>query len=100
MPRGADTIVMQEHAKAGDGSVTIGSGHRKAQHVRRAGEDLARGQIALKAGMPMRPADIGLVASLGIPEVAVYRGSGSIDDASNFACRLADRDDRRRAKHE
>ena len=73
MPRGTDTIVMQEHAKAAEGSVTIGSGHRKAQHVRRAGEDLAQGQLALKAGTPIRPADIGLVASLGIPEVTVYR---------------------------
>jgi molybdopterin molybdotransferase len=73
MPRGADTIVMQEHAKAADGYAIIGSGHRKAQHVRRAGEDLKQGQVALKAGTPIRPAEVGLVASLGIPEVTVYR---------------------------
>ena len=73
VPEGADTIVMQEHVKAKDGQVTIGSGHRRGQHLRRAGEDLAAGQVALKRGTPLRPAEIGLIASLGIPEVSVYR---------------------------
>ena len=73
VPEGADTIVMQEHVKAKDGQVTIGSGHRKGQHLRRAGEDLAAGQVALRRGTPLRPAEIGLIASLGIPELSVYR---------------------------
>lgn len=73
MPQGADTIVMQEHVQAQDGKATIGGGHRKGQHLRRAGEDLMRGQVALKRGAPLRPAEIGLIASLGIAEVAVYR---------------------------
>ena len=73
VPAGADTIVMQEHVKAKDGQVTIGSGHRKGQHLRRAGEDLVAGQVALKRGTPLRPAEIGLIASLGIAEVSVYR---------------------------
>ena len=73
VPQGADTIVMQEHAQARDGKVTIGTGHRKGQNLRRAGEDLAAGQVALRRGAALRPAEIGLIASLGIPEVAVYR---------------------------
>jgi molybdopterin molybdotransferase len=73
MPQGADTIVMQEHAEASDRKVTIDRGHRKGQHLRRAGEDLAAGQTALKRGAFLRPAEIGLIASLGIGEVAVYR---------------------------
>lgn len=73
MPAGADTIVMQEHAEAKDGSVIIGSGHRPGQNLRRAGEDLRRGQAALRRGQPLRPAEIGLIASLGIAEVPVYR---------------------------
>jgi molybdopterin molybdotransferase len=73
MPAGADTIVMQEHAESKDGKVTIGAGHRKGQHLRRAGEDLAAGQVALKRGVLLRPAEIGLIASLGIAEIAVYR---------------------------
>jgi molybdopterin molybdotransferase len=73
VPRGADTIVMQEHVTAQDGRVTIGKGHRKGQNLRRAGEDLKAGAPALVRGKRLRPAEVGLIASLGIPEVAVYR---------------------------
>ncbi len=73
IPAGADTIVMQEHVKAAGDQVTIAAGHRKGQNLRRAGEDLAVGQVALKRGSELRPADIGLIASLGIGEVMVYR---------------------------
>ena len=74
VPQGADTIVMQEHVKAdGKRRVTIGSGHRKGQNLRFAGEDLKSGAAALKRGQRLRPAEIGLIASLGIPEVDVYR---------------------------
>ncbi len=73
VPAGADTIVMQEHAKAGKDQVAIGAGHKKGQHLRKAGEDLATGQVALKRGVALRPADIGLISSLGIGEVTVYR---------------------------
>ena len=73
VPAGADTIVMQEHVKAEQDRVTVGPGHRKGQNLRRAGEDLKVGQIALKRGLPLRPAEIGLISSLGIGEVTVYR---------------------------
>jgi molybdopterin molybdotransferase len=73
VPVGADTIVMQEHVKAEQDRVTIGAGHKKGQHLRRAGEDLGTGQVALKRGIVLRPADIGLISSLGIGEVSVYR---------------------------
>ena len=73
MPNGTDTIVMQEHVKADQDRVTIGAGHKKGQHLRYAGEDLATGQVALKRGVALRPADIGLISSLGIGEVTVYR---------------------------
>ena len=73
VPNGADTIVMQEHVKADQDRITVGKGHRKGQSLRRAGEDLATGQIALKRGLALRPADIGLISSLGIGEVTVYR---------------------------
>jgi molybdopterin molybdotransferase len=73
VPDGADTIVMQEHVEAKNDRVTIGAGHRKGQNLRRAGEDLAAGQVALKRGITLRPAEIGLISSLGLPEVAVYR---------------------------
>jgi molybdopterin molybdotransferase len=73
VPAGADTIVMQEHVKAEQDRVTVGAGHKKGQNLRRAGEDLSTGQIALKRGLALRPADVGLISSLGIGEVTVYR---------------------------
>jgi molybdopterin molybdotransferase len=73
VPAGADTIVMQEHVQATGERVTIGAGHRKGQNLRRAGEDLAVGQVALKRGIVLRPAEVGLISSLGLPEVPVYR---------------------------
>jgi molybdopterin molybdotransferase len=73
VPAGADTIVMQEHVEAKNDRVTIGAGHRKGQNLRRAGEDLAVGQVALKRGIVLRPAEVGLISSLGLPEVSVYR---------------------------
>ena len=73
VPANTDTIVMQEHTRASDGKVIIGKGHRLNQNLRRAGEDLATGQVALKRGLPLRPAETGLIASLGIGEVTVYR---------------------------
>ncbi|MDP2239284.1 MAG: molybdopterin molybdotransferase MoeA [Burkholderiales bacterium] len=73
VPQDTDTIVMQEHAEAKDNEVRIGGGHRQGQHLRRAGEDLKTGQAALKRGQLLRPAEIGLIASLGIPEVMIYR---------------------------
>ncbi|MBI2310959.1 MAG: molybdopterin molybdotransferase MoeA [Betaproteobacteria bacterium] len=73
IPEGADTVVMQEHVKAEGDRVTIGPGHRKGQNLRRAGEDLKAGQAVLAKGHALRPAELGLIASLGIGEVTVYR---------------------------
>ncbi|HET7728392.1 MAG TPA: gephyrin-like molybdotransferase Glp [Usitatibacter sp.] len=73
VPAGADTVVMQERAKASGRSVTFASGQKTGQNVREAGEDLAKGSVALRRGRIVRPADLGLIASLGIGEVAVYR---------------------------
>jgi molybdopterin molybdotransferase len=73
MPVGADTVVMQEHVEREGGTVRIGSGHRCGQNVRVAGEDLAAGQPVFTAGKQLTSADIGVLASLGLGEVCVYR---------------------------
>jgi molybdopterin molybdotransferase len=73
IPQGADTIVVQEIARVEGARVFIPSGQRLGQNLRRAGEDLALGSIALAAGKRCGPAELGLVASLGIAEVAVRR---------------------------
>jgi len=73
MPKGTDTVVIQEIAKVEGNRVTVPTGQETGQNRRLAGEDLARGKPALKAGRLLRPADLGLVASLGIGEVSVRR---------------------------
>jgi molybdopterin molybdotransferase len=73
VPEGTDTVVMQERAKASGKSIAFAPGQKTGQNVREAGEDLKAGSIALRKGRVMRPSELGLVASLGIGEVTVYR---------------------------
>ena len=74
MPAGCDTVVPQELCQADGTCVRIGAGVvRPGENRRRRGEDLARGRAALAAGRVLRPADLGLVASLGFESVAVRR---------------------------
>jgi molybdopterin molybdotransferase len=73
MPAGTDTVVMQEQAEAAGGRVRLAPGQRPGQNVRQAGEDLAAGSRVHTPGRVLTPADLGLIASLGIPEVSVLR---------------------------
>jgi molybdopterin molybdotransferase len=73
MPAGTDTVVIQEVARKDGSRVVIPAGQKKAQNVRYAGEDLKAGTAVLRSGRAIAPADLGLIASLGIGEVAVKR---------------------------
>lgn len=73
IPEGADTVVVQEAAKADNGRVVVPPGQRQGQHIRRAGEDLRAGHPAIRAGKRIGPAELGLIASLGLAEVSVKR---------------------------
>ena len=73
MPPGADTVVIQEVVKKEGERVIVPPGQKKAQNVRYAGEDLKVGTAVLKSGKLLKPADVGLIASLGIGEVRVRR---------------------------
>ena len=73
MPDEADTVVIQEHARVEGERVWIGADNRPGQNQRQAGEDIAVGSTLLAAGQRIGPAELGLLASLGIPEVTVRR---------------------------
>ena len=73
VPGGADTVVMQERAHASGTRVTFAVGQKTGQNVREAGEDLKRGAVALAKGRVVHPAELGVLASLGFGEVAVFR---------------------------
>lgn len=71
VPDGADLVVMQEMAELVGGAVRIGADHKPGQHVRLAGSDIAQGDRVLSAGTRLGPAELGLLASLGVGEVGV-----------------------------
>jgi len=73
MPDKTDTVIPQEQAQVEGESIRFLSGAKRGQHRRFAGEDLKLGQAVLSRGHLIRPADLGLVASLGMSEVQVYR---------------------------
>jgi molybdopterin molybdotransferase len=73
MPPGTDTVVIQEIVKVDGDRIAVPAGQKAGQNRRLAGEDLALGRVVLRAGQPIRPAELGLLASLGLAEVAVRR---------------------------
>jgi molybdopterin molybdotransferase len=78
MPAGLDTVVPQEFTRvetdaSGEYVVFTSRVVQPGDNRRLRGEDLAAGKAAVQAGVVLRPAELGLVASLGIGEVAVFR---------------------------
>ena len=73
IPTGADTVIAQERVETLDDSIQFKDVSTRGANVRLAGEDLQAGQIVLNIGHRISPADLGLIASLGIGEVMVYR---------------------------
>ena len=76
MPTGLDTVVPQEFVTRSDAAdtITLPPGLLKAGDNRRLlGEDLLQGQPALQQGAPLTPAALGLLASLGLDQVTVWR---------------------------
>ncbi len=73
LPAGADAVVMQE-AVTRDGDVAVLAAlPRLGQHIRRRGEDLAKGNVAIPRGTRLRPAHLSLAGALDRPSLAVAR---------------------------
>lgn len=74
LPEGTDTVIMQERVEhVSDNILRIGAGNTAGQHVRQAGEDIGAGQCVLSRGTLLRPAELGVAASLGITHLPVTR---------------------------
>lgn len=73
VPAGADTVIMQEDAILKGESVSFNFVPRSGQHVRQKGEDLRTGDIAVAQGKLITPTDLGVLASIGLSEIKVYR---------------------------
>ncbi|MEN9848605.1 MAG: hypothetical protein RL368_1345 [Pseudomonadota bacterium] len=73
LPKGADTVVMQEYVQTDGECIQLTAPYTQGQHIVNIGEDVSVGQMILSAGKRLLPVDLGLLASLGITEVAVKR---------------------------
>ena len=79
MPKGCDTVEMQENCEVIDDDVVTRKSIKflqskdKASHVRFVGEDITKGQVVFEQGRKLSAIDIGVLASLGVPTVSVYR---------------------------
>lgn len=110
VPPGADAVVMVERTREADGRVEIQQGRiASGENIRPIGVDMARGQQVLAAGTVIGPAEMGLLASLGVAEPRVHPrprvallstgdeivepwqtpGPGQIRDANRYALGVA-----------
>jgi len=73
IPNGANTVIPVEETERGDGSVLILRPAVPGEYIRRAGEDVKRGDLVISAGDMIRPSEIGMLASMGRSFVPVYQ---------------------------
>ncbi|MBF7074508.1 molybdopterin molybdotransferase MoeA [Glaciecola sp. MH2013] len=73
IPSGVDTVIMQEATTQSDSIMTISSEVQAGANIRKAGGDIMKGTSVLKQGHRIGAVDIGLLASLGINKLRVYR---------------------------
>ncbi|TDJ70137.1 MAG: molybdopterin molybdotransferase MoeA [Proteobacteria bacterium] len=73
VPPETNIVIMQEQVETDGHHITIDGRHKIGQNVRAAGEDMVAGSVVLRSGRIIGPAELGLVASLGIGELSVKR---------------------------
>ena len=73
LPSGADTVVQVEHTNASDTQVEIYRAPQAGSNLRRRGEDIALGACVLEPNTPLRPAELGVLASVGKAQLLVYQ---------------------------
>ena len=73
LPAGADSVIRQEDTDGGAEDVEIRRDRDAGVNIRKAGEDLHRGDLALPAGAELGPARLGVLASLAVAHPLVFR---------------------------
>ena len=73
LPEGADTVIRQEDTDLGAEVVAIVRDRDVGVNIRRAGEDIRRGQTVLAEGSELGPAELGVLASLAVADPLVFR---------------------------
>lgn len=84
LPKGADAAVMLEHTKVVDGKIEVCKAVTPGENVSKKGEDIRKGEVALKAGTRLKPHHLGLLGALGKTHVnAVKRPKVAILSTGN-----------------
>lgn len=73
VPQGADAVVMVEKTESGDGFVLVKAEPRGGENIRKAGEDFKAGDIVIRRGSLIRPAEVSMLATVGVPFVMVHK---------------------------
>ena len=71
IPKGANAVVMLENTKQTNKEIEVWIPVTPGENVSRRGEDVQKGEVAVKAGTRLKPQHLGLIAALGIAEVKV-----------------------------
>lgn len=73
IPDDCDSVVMREHVTVAGDVIKLNKSVRVGQNIRRVGENILQGALVLARGQAIRAAEMGVLASLGLSEVQVYR---------------------------
>ena len=73
IPEGTDSVIPIEYVVLSGNKITLNEFPKTGANIRKIGEDIQKGSVALKKGTYLRPAEIGLIASLGIEKLKVYK---------------------------
>lgn len=73
IPSGADAVIPLEETEFSETAVKPLATVKKGQHIRFAGEDVRQGEVIVGQGTPLRAAEIGILASMGLAQLKVFR---------------------------
>ena len=73
VPDGATAVVMVEKTESADGAVVIKAPAKEGDNIRKSGEDFKAGSVVIKKGSVVRPAEVLMLATVGVPFVLVHR---------------------------
>ncbi|UCC33156.1 MAG: molybdopterin molybdotransferase MoeA [Candidatus Bathyarchaeota archaeon] len=73
LPHGAEAVIMLEHTRRKDDGIEVWNPVTPGKNISKKGEDVRKGQIAVKAGTRLKPHHIGLLAALGVTNIEIAR---------------------------
>ena len=73
LPRGVDTVVLEEDVTLENGQIAFHGDLKPNANTRKAGEDVRQGDVVLTKGTRLRPAEIAILAATGVKYVSVYK---------------------------